>query len=304
MFDAILRKDIWFIVFGTALVVGGYYLFLKPKPCAAPVAYRIGTLDPQFGVTETEFQDDIEKASDIWSTAAGKPLFKYDPRGGLVINLVYDTRQKTTQEETKLKTNIAQGSQSADAAKQAYLNAKSDYQGAVSKYETELAQFNRDQDAYNQKVSYFNAHGGAPQNEYQALQSQKTSLDTRRATLQTEQVQVNALAKRSNDLADSYNAVVDKVNTTVDKFNNDGLAGTQFEEGVYVSDRSGRHIDIYQFDDKTTFVRVLAHELGHSLGLSHNNDEGSIMNPVNDGSSLSLSTQDLGDMQQLCGIAS
>jgi predicted Zn-dependent protease len=89
----------------------------------------------------------------------------------------------------------------------------------------------------------------------------------------------------------------------VHTINNNGLVGTQFEEGVYISDKEGKRINIYQFDNNIDLVRVLAHELGHSLRLQHNANTNSIMNPLNQGQDLSLSPEDLQELKTACGLS-
>lgn len=258
------RKSDWLWLVLLALLAGyAYYFYASHRPCASPISYKIGTVDPRFGVSQSQFQDDISQASDIWESGVGKSLFAYDPRGNVTINLVYDTRQQTTQAESKLRTTIDQGAQNAKSAKAAYLASQAQYLAARQEYEAELAQ-GRPDEATRQRV--------------------------------------NTLAQQTNTLIDQYNALVDDVNQKVQTFNNDGLAGTQFEEGVYVSDNQGRRIDIYQFDTQTAFIRVIAHELGHALGLDHNNNPDSIMNPVNQSTSMTLSPDDLQALKTECGL--
>ena len=292
--------------FSTLLVIAAagyaYYYYEQHQPCVRPIGYKIGSVDSRFGVSEAQFIEDIKQASSIWSDSIGKPLFIYDPKGPLTMSLVYDTRQQTTQQEKKLKTVIDQTTETASSAKAEYQAAQAKYVAAKGAYADQLAQYTAAQDAYNARVVAFNRSSGTSQTELAALQSQKQSLQSQQNTLEVKRGQVNALAARANSLVESYNALVDTVNTHVETFNSDGLAGTQFEEGVYISDEQGRRIDIYQFDSQTTFIRVLAHELGHALGLDHDAGVESIMNPVNEGKNLSLSEADLQELRGACNI--
>jgi hypothetical protein len=276
------------------------YLYYEGQPCKNPIEYKIGTLDPRFGVSQEQFLADIKQAGALWSTAEHKTLFEYNPTGSLTINLIYDDRQKITQQENALNSSIDQNKQVADSVKQEFSSLKEKYTAAQAQYSQDLAAYNKAQTDYNNQVAYWNEQGGAPSREYAALQSQKNALTAQRATLETERQKVNALAAQINALIDKYNLLVSHINDTVDAINNDGLAGTQFEEGVYISDREGTRINIYQFNNKTYFIRVLAHELGHSLGLQHNDGANSIMSPVNQSKSLTLSQDDLSAIAALC----
>ena len=287
---------------GIVASIYSYVTFFAPAPCSAPIAYRIGTLDPRFGVSKSEFIDDITKASGIWDTAFNKKLFVYDPSGSLTINLVYDTRQQTTQASNVLKTDIHKTEQTAVSAKQAYVSSQTKYMQAQNEYKTLVAKFKRAQGLYNTHVDYWNAKGGAPKDEYETLVAENATLAVQQSAVEEKRREVNALADATNALVAKYNTFIDDINLKVHMINSDGLAGTEFEEGVYISDRDGKRIDIYQFDNQTTFIRALAHELGHSLGLAHNENAESIMSPVNQSKSLALSPEDLQELKTKCRL--
>src|SRR5690348_7772828 len=83
--------------FAASLLFAAY--FFEPAPCSSPVAYRIGAIDPRFGVSADKFRKDIAAANRIWSARVGHDLFRYSDDAPLAINLVYDWRQDATQSE-------------------------------------------------------------------------------------------------------------------------------------------------------------------------------------------------------------
>ena len=286
------------------LSLAGYqaYTYYHNIPCQNPIEYKIGIIDSGFDVSTTTFKSDIATAGALWSKAAGKTLFEYNPNGDVTINLIYDDRQKITDQEQVLNSNIDSTTQVAQSVKDQFESLKSSYNTAVAQYKSDLAAYNTALTGYNTEVDYWNGQGGAPASEYQKLQSEKASLATQRSTLESEQANVNSLAGQINSMIDQYNLLVAKINNNVSAINNDGLSGTQFEEGVYITDSSGKRINIYQFDTQTTFLRVLAHEMGHSLGLLHDTGTQSIMNPVNQGKALVLSAEDITALKALCKL--
>jgi hypothetical protein len=294
----IFATTVWFIFVG--LIV--YQVYFEYTPCKKPVEYKIGTIDPRFGVSAADFKKDIAEAGNLWSAATGKTLFEYSDQGALTINLIYDDRQKITQQEKQLSNNIDATTEVAQSVKDQFNSLQNNYNAAQTSYKDELGAYNTKQTDYNNQVEYWNTQGGAPANEYQKLQTQKNDLSVERASLEQKRLAVNSLANQINALIDKYNLLVNHINENVNAINNDGLAGTQFEEGVYISDKDGMRINIYQFDNQTYFLRVLSHELGHSLGLQHNNGANSIMNPVNQSKSLALSTEDIAAIDLECGI--
>jgi hypothetical protein len=65
---------------------------LSYSECDTPIFYKLGTLDPKFGLNQTNVGSDIQNAADIWGKTYGKSLFINSPAAILVINFVYDQR--------------------------------------------------------------------------------------------------------------------------------------------------------------------------------------------------------------------
>lgn len=271
---------------------------IAQNPCDIPTTWSVGTVDRRFGISKEAVQKYAQEATDKWNKVYEKnPLLSYKEQGGeVVINFIYDERQRTTIQNETLKQSIAEDKSELDDIKQTLDSLKADYQSLGRTIEARTKSYTSHLAEYNGEVGYWNSKGGAPNAEYQRLQRENAELETERTALNRDINRYNALALQIQNYGKSHNEVVDTLNHKIETLNQTALR--EFEEGTY--DPSTKEITIYEYSDNTALQRVLAHELGHSIGLKHVEDENAIMYSVNEGSSLELAEADINELKRIC----
>jgi hypothetical protein len=255
-------RRIFSTLFFILILAGTGIYFYNQQPCLNPIGFKIGIIDNRFGLSQAEFKQISIQAEEIWNKDAGKPLFKYDPKGALTVNLIYDSRQANADKNAGIISTINETTQSADAVRTQFLALELNYKQSLADYNALLAE----------------------RQDFNAIESKR--------------LEVNALAEQINALVKKYNYLVNIANTNINTVNQS--AGKEFEEGEYVYDQNGKRINIYEFKTRSELIRVLAHEFGHALNMDHNKNPKSIMYYLNQSSNEIPTAEDTQALKAVC----
>lgn len=286
----------------------GFYAWHNFSPwravavCSRPLAYSLGNFDQRFGISRQEFLSAVREAEAVWEGPSSRDLFSYLPeKADLSINLVYDYRQAVTQELSELEEEVEETEASYQALESQYAVLKNEYESLESRYESRVRALEERERAYETHVRAWNSGNRTSKQEFEALEAERRSLEKEVESIQLLEETLNSKVRELNSIINRLNRAARALNLNVEEYNTIGASrGETFAGGTYTSSSEGERIDIYEFENRAKLVRILAHELGHALGLEHIEDSAAIMYKLNEGEAGAAAPSDLAALKALC----
>jgi len=274
--------------------------------CSEPTTWRVGTIDSRFNIKETEVKNIMRDVENLWSDAVEKNLLQYSDSGEVAINLIYSEEQKFTDNEQKLSEQI-------NEMRKKYYSMRVDYQQESVRFRDKLNQYNTTFTEYANKVNEYNLrlsrltnNGIVSRDDDEKLKNLKKEMEFLEKKLDPLEEELTVEEQNLNRLSEELNDYADEVNEYVFQYRNRYSQSRTFFQGFYTNVGNQKKVNIYQFENLNKLKLVLAHEFGHVLGLSHNENPVSIMNynmRLQNEERLKLSDQDIQSIQNKCGLS-
>lgn len=292
-----MKKFIIFIIVVSAGI--GVIYYKETSICRNPLAYDIGVFDSRFNISKDKFLKTIMEAEAVWEKGMNRQLFEHQLGAKFKINLVFDERQSKTIQATQSQQEIRTSRNFYDSLVVEYKMLAARYERDLAEYDAEVSDFETRLASYNREIAEINSQGGATPSEHKRLEDIRKTLEQEKTVLDSQRRTLNQAADELNSLGGKINNLASELNIEVDIHNQRFGEAREFDQGDY----SGNQINIYQFDGISDLRLVLAHELGHALGISHVENPKSIMYYLMDQQDLqnpSLSLEDKISFSRLC----
>ena len=238
------------------------------------IRYRIGEVDPRFGLSHADVLQLSQEATQIWTQGTGQDYFVYDPNAKLTIHLIYDQRQDESNQRQQQLTAIQQRQQHWNNQNQNIQALKQEIEDKNQQLDAKKLLFEQQLEQYNQQVQQINQSGGLHPSQREIFAAKKQEIQQHLWSLEHEIAQFNQHIHQLNQQVDALNQLNQDIDVSIQQFNA-RFQPRLFDKGSF----DGQAIRIYEFQSKDDLRLTLAHEFGHALGLAHHNDPYALMYP-------------------------
>lgn len=272
-------------------------------PCSEPLKLRVNSLDDRFQIDRATLKSALKDVADLWSSAIGYPVVIYSEDAELGVDLVYAEEQQLTDRERQFRDRLQSESISIEVMERRFNERENKYERKVNRYEEEMQKLQESIKSLNRWVDMNNRNGGFSEDQLREYEHRKASVDRKSKELRTMEGELMRDAETVNRMIGDINRQIENKNELVDQYNRTFTGERKFTQGAYEWNHSGESIQVYQFSSVEELKLVLAHEVGHALGLDHVENPTSIMyylmgNQIMN--RLTLTSEDIEALRAIC----
>ncbi len=245
--------------------------------CQMELTYSIGAIDSRFSISEQDVRKSMDAAIDLWAGAVETLRIRHSPHGDIVVNFVYDDRQQMTQSEKRLMNEIESLGSSIDRLQDEYNRYYERIEALSDRHRLLVDRINLVTGGLNEWVENRNQDGGLTHGDLEYFEDQSRSIGELQRQEADMRNNLNALIQAFNPVSDRLNREIDEMNRRIDEYNQNFAGKFSFSSGKYEGRVGQGVITIYHHVNEQHRLLLLAHELGHALGLGHVSNPGSVM---------------------------
>ncbi|MEL7834511.1 matrixin family metalloprotease [Fodinibius sp. N2] len=274
----------------------------KSVPCQQPLTYQLGDIDSRFDISEHELIEVLEEVEALWSSALGRDVVDFSESGTVLVHLIYSEEQQRTDAERQFSNRIKAKEQEEEVARREFDRLSKRYEQKKQDVQQTLETYNETASTYNELAQKWKGKEATSEiiAKFKKLEQQIKNLE---ADLKHKKKNLQQLHQQANNKTEQLNRLVNEYNQLIDEYNERYSEPRRFDQGRFVKQGTQEEINIYQFRNRAQLKTVLAHEVGHALGLKHVSNPKSIMHKMmaeQNMGNLQLTDEDITALQQQC----
>ena len=282
--------------------------------CGVPVHFTLGEVDTRFGFDRLTVMSALVEATNLWQALSDRVLFlESDHPHAMLVSLQFDQRQQAANTRRSLRGGLERDRARLEADEAMLLQWGERIAAARAAHDRAGAELAARVRAHEREVADWNAgRGVVSAARRQALEIEGEILRQALVNLEETARDINADIAAYNRRGAAVQQQTEDFRTSIARFN-EASGDASVETGRYTYDRAeGRRIEVFRAESYDELVWVLAHELGHALGIGHVADPGAVMHALlHDGGTLqlgrsrpvTLGAADRKALQEVCGAA-